>query len=145
MTFSREQNLSEPNAAGVNPGPSRSSAAVVAVTMALLALLVWFLNPRQPDFKPAPLKPPSAECLKPGRDFVPSNLTAISDPLLEALPREKKNPAIFRLNTTPCSCGCQLSVAYCHESNSECATSKQVAKQIVSEAGEKTPRAPGKK
>lgn len=113
--------------------------------MGLLALLVWYLNPRQPDFKPAPLQTPSAECLKPGREFVPTNLTAITEPALEALPAEKKNPAIFRLNTTPCTCGCQLSLAYCHEMNSECATSQQGIKQMVSEAGAKTERAPAKK
>jgi len=119
--------------------------AVVVVTMGLLALLVWFLNPRQPNFKPAPLQPPSAECLKPGRDFVPTNLTAFPDPGLEALPAEKMNPTLFRLNTIPCTCGCQLSLAYCHEMSSECAASKQGIKQIVSEASGKTERAPAKK
>lgn len=113
--------------------------------MALLALLVLYLNPRQPDFKPAPLQPPSTECLKPGREFVPTNLTAIAEPALEALPAEKKNPAIFRLNTSPCTCGCQLSLAYCHEMNSECATSNQGIKKMVSEASANTDRAPAKK
>jgi hypothetical protein len=113
--------------------------------MALLALLVWFLNPRQPNYKPAPLQPPSPECLKPGRDFVPTHLIAISDPLLDALPGEAKNRAIFRLNTVPCSCGCQLSVAFCRGSNSLCETSRQMVKQIVSEAGKKAEHKPVKK
>jgi hypothetical protein len=137
--------LSEPTSPAANPGPSRGSVAAVVVTVSLLALLVWRLNPRQPDFKPAPLLPPSTDCLKPGRDFVPTNLTAISDPALEALPTGRKNPAIFRLNTTPCTCGCQLSVAYCREMNSECANAKQGIKQIVSEASAKIEHSPGKK
>ena len=137
--------MSEPTPPAANPGPSRGSVITVVVTMTLLALLVWFLNPRQPDFKPAPLQPPSAECLKPGRAFVPSNLTAIKDTALDALPSERKNPTIFRLNTTPCTCGCQLSMAYCHEMNSECATSKQGIKQMVNEASAKSERAPGRK
>ena len=137
--------MSEPNPPAANRGPSRGSVTAVVVTMIFLALLVWFLNPRQPDFKPAPLQPPSADCLKPGRAFVPSNLTAITDTALNALPAGKKNPAIFRLNTTPCTCGCQLSMAYCHEVNSECATSKQGIKQRVSDASATTVSAPSRK
>jgi hypothetical protein len=102
--------------------------------MALLGLMVWYLNPRQPDFKPAPLQARSEECLKPGREFVPTNLTAVTDASLNALPAEKKNPTIFHLNTTACTCGCNLSLAYCHEMNSQCATSNQGIKQMVSDA-----------
>ena len=129
--------MSDPDIAGARPGPSRNSPALVAGTIVLLALLVWFLNPRQPNFKPAPLQPPSPECRKPGRDFVPSNLVAISDPNLDALPGEDKNRAIFRLNTVPCTCGCQLSVAYCRASNSLCETSGRMFKQVVNESGKK--------
>ena len=127
--------MSEPETAGAEPGPSRNSPLMIAGTMALLALLVWFLNPRQPNYKPAPLRPPSPECLKPGRDFVPTNLIAIPDPSLDALPDPAKNRALFRLNTVPCSCGCQLSVAFCRGSNPLCETSRQMFKQIVSESG----------
>lgn len=129
--------MSEPNTAGAKPSPSRSSAALIAGIIVLLALLVWFLNPRQPNYKPAPLQPPSPECLKPGRDFVPSNLVAISDQSLDALSSEEKNRAIFRLNTMPCSCGCQLSVAFCRGSNPLCETSRQMVSKIASESGKK--------
>ncbi len=132
--------MSEPDAGGANPGKPKGSVAIVAVTMALLALLVWFLNPRQPDFQPAPLKPPSSECLKPGREFVPTNLTSVSEPSLSTLPDGKKMAAIIRLNTTPCTCGCNLSMAYCHETNQECAVSKPGIKQVISEMAEKPER-----
>jgi hypothetical protein len=137
--------LSEPNPTGANPGPTRTSVAVIAVTMALLALLVWFLNPRQPNFKPAPLEPPSPVCKNPGREFVPSNVTAVSDPGLERLPVDRKNAAIRGLNTTACTCGCQLSVVYCRGMNPACDTSKQMLGKIVNEAAEKPTQAPGKK
>jgi hypothetical protein len=113
--------------------------------MALLATLVWLLNPPQPNFKPAPLEPPSAVCRNPGRQFVPSNLTSVPDPSLQSLPPDKKNAALLRLNTTACTCGCQLSVIYCKGLNSACATSGPMIKRIVDEASEMTPPSPGKK
>lgn len=126
--------MSEPNAAGTNSGPTRTSVAVVAVTLTLLALLVWYLNPRQPGFKPAPLEPPSAVCRNPGRLFVPSNLIGVHEPGLERLPADKRNAALVRLNTTACTCGCQLSVVYCRGMNPACGTSKPMLEKIVSEA-----------
>jgi len=137
--------LSEPNPSGAVSGPTPTSVAVIVVTVALLALLAWYLNPRRPDYKPAPLDPPSAVCRNPGREFVPTNLTAIPDPDLDRLPADKKMAAIRRLNTTACTCGCQLSVVYCPGLNPACETSKQMLGKIVSEAAEKTAQAPGKK
>ncbi|HEV2351305.1 MAG TPA: hypothetical protein VG028_15820 [Terriglobia bacterium] len=119
--------------------------AVVAVALALLVLLVWFLNPRQPDFKPAPLEPPSPVCPNPGRQFVPSDLVAVTDPDLERLPADKKIAALRRLNTTACTCGCQLSVVYCRGLNSACDTSRQMFGKIVSEGLRKSAQPPGKK
>lgn len=119
--------------------------AIVAVTIVLLGLLVWFLNPRQPDLKPAPLKPPSSECLKPGREFVPTNLTSIADPALDALPAAKKMAALVRLNTTACTCGCQLSLAYCHQTNAECEVSGPALKHVADAASQDTGRAVEKK
>lgn len=113
--------------------------------MALLALLVWFLNAPQPNFKPAPLEPPSPVCKNPGREFVPSNLTAVPNPDLERLPGDKKNAALRRLNTTACTCGCQLSVVYCRGMNPACETSKQMLGKIVNETAEKPEQVPGKK
>jgi hypothetical protein len=113
--------------------------------MALLAVLVWFLNPRQPNFKPAPLEPPSAVCRNPGRQFVPSNLIQVHEPLVEHLSAEKKNAALVRLNTTACTCGCQLSVVYCRAMNPACETSKPMLEKIVGEVSGSSPPSPGKK
>jgi hypothetical protein len=134
-------NPCEPDLAKANTGPSRNSVALVGVTLALLALLVWFLNPRQPNYKPAPLDPPSEVCPNPGRAFIPSNITEISDPKLDVLPHEEKNAAIFRLNMAPCSCGCNLSVAACHRSNEACVTSQKAFQKTVEEEGMKKDRA----
>ena len=119
--------------------------AVIAVTMALLALLVWVLNPRRPNFKPAPLEPSSPVCRNPGREFVPSNLTAAPDLDLERLPADKKMGTLRRLNTTACACGCQLSVVYCRGLNPACDSSRQMLGKIWSEAREKPRAESGKK
>jgi len=137
--------LSEPNPAGANPGPTRTSVAVIAVSLALLALLVWYLNPRQPDFKPAPLEPPSAVCRNPGRQFVPSNLITVHNSDLERLPAKMKTATLVRLNTTACTCGCQLSVVFCRAMNSACETSKRMMEKMVSEASAPPAPAPKKK
>jgi hypothetical protein len=113
--------------------------------MALLAALVWFLNPRQPDFKPAPLDPPSAVCRNPGRAFVPSNLTEAPDADLQRLPADKKFAALKRMNTTACACGCNLSVIFCRGLNSMCETSGRMLGKILSEAAENPAQPPGKK
>ena len=69
---------------------------------------------------------------------VPSNIAEISSPLLDALPKEEKNKAIFRLNMVACSCGCNLSIAACRRSNPQCATSYRMFSKITSEEGIKT-------
>lgn len=113
--------------------------------MALLALMVWYLNPREPNFKPAPLDPSSPVCRNPGREFVPTNLTTVPDPDLERLPADRKMATLRRLNTTACTCGCQLSVVYCPELNPACGTSKLMQDRIVDEASGKTAQPPGEK
>jgi hypothetical protein len=129
--------LNEPNTAEVKAGPPRRAMALVVVTLALLAMFVWYLNPRQPNLKPAPLKPNTAECRKPGREFVPSNLIEIPEPELSALSQNQKDRATFRLNMTPCTCGCQLSVIACRASNPKCVNSSQMLKDIIREEAKK--------
>lgn len=131
-------NSSEPNLAKATPGRSRTSVVVLAATLALLALLVWFLNPRQPNYKPAPLEPPSPQCPNPGRAFVPTDITEISDPLVDALPQGEKNKAVFRLNMVACSCGCNLSLAACRRSNQKCVTAQEMFKKTIDETVKKT-------
>jgi hypothetical protein len=113
--------------------------------MTLLAMLVWFLNPRQPDYKPAPLAPPSSECLKPPRAFVPSNQTDLADPALNALPAKEKIRALYRLNTRACTCGCQLSIAACQGTNPKCENSPHLLRDAVNETKKEMAEAQGKK
>ncbi len=108
--------------------------ALVVVMLGLLAALVRYLNPPQPNFTPAPLDRRSSECLKPPREFVPSNVTDLHDAALDALPQEEKIRALFRLNMEPCPCGCKFSVADCRSTNSRCEISAQAARRLIAEA-----------
>jgi len=138
-------NLNEPDATRPNPGPSRASVALTVITLSLLALLVWFLNPRQPNFKPAPLKPSSSECRKPPRAFVPSNVTDLPGPGLNALPEAQRIRLILLMNTRACTCGCQLSIADCLMSNPRCETSGRLMRELVDEVKKDGGRVQGKK
>lgn len=118
---------------------------MAAVALTLLAGLVWFLNPRQPDYKPAPLAPPTSECLKPPRAFVPSNKIDLADPALNALPEKEKIRALYRLNTEACTCGCKLSIAACQLSNPNCEHSGRLLRDVVNETKKEMAGAQGKK
>ncbi len=106
---------------------------MVAATLALLAVMAWAFAPDRPAFKPAPLAPPSGDCLKVRREFLPSNATEIPDSSLTALTPAQKNRALYRLNMEPCTCGCSLSVAACRASNPDCEVSKALAEKIIAE------------
>jgi len=108
-------------------------------------VLVWFLNPRRPDYKPASLAPPTSECLKPPRAFVPSNKIDLSDPALNALPEKEKIRALFRLNTEECMCGCKLSIAACLLSNPNCEKSPRLLRDVINEVKKEMAEAQGKK
>ncbi len=114
---------------------------VVGVTMALLAALVWALNPSEPKLKPAPLRPQPAGCVNRLPDFQPSNLTEVPELSLDKLDREARSRALLRLNLEPCSCGCNLSLAACRNAQPDCEASKEPARKISTE--EKS-AAPGK-
>jgi len=124
-------NLTEPLSPGRPSGPSRGAVALVVVTLGLLAALVWGLNPSRPHFTPAPLEPPTSECPKLKREFIPTNATYLGNPSLDALPREKRNRALYRLNMEACTCGCSLSIAGCRLANPACETSKTLANKII--------------
>src|SRR5689334_7060807 len=53
------------------------SSAPAAVLIAILGLVVWHLNQRQPKLTPAPLQPAPSGCRKVRRHFVPSNITEL--------------------------------------------------------------------
>jgi len=120
--------------ASSQPSPNRSknpSALAAIVTLALLALLVWALIPREPKLKPAPLEPPRSTCAPGTSDFVPSDLTKIPGMSLDGLPKAARNRILLRLNMEPCSCGCKLSLAACRAGNPSCPVSPQAADAIV--------------
>jgi len=112
-------------------GTKKGSGLIVVITLALLALLVWALNPRQPKFKPAPLDPPSSGCAPSQADFVPSNLTEVPGVALAGLPDAVKNHILLRLNMEPCSCGCAQSLAACRAGNPSCPVSPQACDAVV--------------
>ncbi len=124
-------------------GPPRSSLLLVVVTIALLALLVWALNPSQPKLKPAPLRPLPSGCLNRAPDFQPSNVTEIPDlPAQAGLPsdpskRGSRSRVLLRLNMEPCSCGCNLSLAACRTAQPDCEASKEATQKVLVE--EKAP------
>jgi len=116
-----KSSLTDPDELQANSGPSRSALLWVAVTMALLAALVWALNPRQPR----PI------CAKLPREFTPTDITHLAEPPFPALPRERKLRALFHMNTETCPCGCKLSLAACRLNYPSCKTSKELAAKIV--------------
>lgn len=139
---SAESNSNEPQPA---PGPPKGSIAAVVVSLALLAALAWAIRPRRTNFKPAPLDPQPPGCLMLPHSFVPTNLTEIPDPSLDALPPAARNRALLRMNMQPCPCGCNLSVASCRVSNPNCEASADLAKQIIAEEASRKPAPPAKK
>jgi hypothetical protein len=106
---------------------------MVVVTLGLLAALVWALAPRPVHYTPAPLVPAEADCPKIAREFVPTNITGLSGPLLVGLTPEQKMRALYRLNMEPCPCGCNSSVAYCLITYPHCQISRKLAEKIVAE------------
>ena len=113
------------------PGPKKNSALSAGVILALLALLVWALNPRRARFSPAPLDPPPASCAPSKADFVPTNLTDVSGLPLAETSLALKNHILLRLNMEPCSCGCAQSLAACRAGNPSCPVSPQASDAIM--------------
>ncbi len=118
------------------------SVGLVALTIALLGVLVAALNPPQPHLSPAPLRPIPPGCAKGPLDFTPTNLTEIPGLSLEAADREARNRALLRLNMEPCSCGCSQSLAACRASTPSCETSRAEANRVASEEHMKTGEEP---
>ncbi len=127
---------SESGKTGASPPPLRSQrrgGLLAAVTIGLLAALVWALNPPQSRLTPAKLHPLLPGCLKLNRAFVATNVTSVATPPVDALPETIKYRVLYRLNMEACSCGCGQSVAACRSNNPDCVTSLERAKKIVNE------------
>ena len=147
-----ESASSEPNTASADAPQTgfrrdRSSWVVIAATLSLLGALVWALNPHQPRLSPAPLKPVARACEKMVREFLPSNITEIprwdkapqrqspSDAAnaaaFRALSDRQREKALLRLNTEPCTCGCNLSIASCTVNEPDCDFSGKQARKVI--------------
>ena len=105
--------------------------AWVVATLALLAALVWALNPRQPKLSPAGLGPPPEACARLARDFTPTDITDLREAPFPNLPQVQKYRALFRMNTEACACGCKLSIVSCRVNNPSCRASADLTKKIV--------------
>jgi len=123
--------------ASPNHGPSRLSLSLTAVSIGLLAVLVWYLNPRPPKFRPAPLEPISRVCPQLRQTFVPSNLIDIPAPILKTVPDDVRKRIVLRVNREMCPCGCKLSIASCLMENPSCEAGARRFKEIVDEEKEK--------
>jgi len=133
---STESNSIETPPAPPGPRPPRGSIALVVVSIGLLGVLVWALNPSQPKIAPAPLRNPPPGCPKWEKDFTPSDLTALPGIGLETLSREQRFHALYRLNMEPCPCGCNYSIASCLINHLRCEVCPALARKIVTEEKE---------
>jgi hypothetical protein len=120
-------------------GRPRSSVGLVAVSLILLAALVWAMAPGRARFAPAPLRQLPAGCPQNTPDFTPSDATEIPGFDLTSLSAAQRNHAIFRLNMEPCPCGCNASLAACRISHPACPQGKaSVEKLVAEESGAKS-------
>ncbi len=126
--------MSETNPSG-RSRTSRSPLIQAAVTIALLGAVVWAIRPSHLDLKPAPLRPAlrGPDCPRLLRNFTPTNITDIPEPLFVALSEKQKDQARFRLNMEPCSCGCNLSIVACRADHSRCKSSERLLQTVVTE------------
>lgn len=114
-------------------GKPRSSAGAVALSVILLAGLVWAIAPGRPRFAPAPLRPLPAGCPQTAPDFTPSDITEIPGVDLSALSKEQRSHILYRLNMEPCPCKCNVSIAVCKMSHPHCPLCGDLVKRIVAE------------
>jgi thiol-disulfide isomerase/thioredoxin len=62
-----------------------------------------------------------------------ANATELPGVDFTGLTPEQKTAVLKRMNSELCTCGCRLTIAQCRVSDSNCATSKKLAAQIVQE------------
>ncbi len=115
--------------------PTKVQIAIVAATLALLAGLVVLLLPARLRFRPAALVKYPAGCIKLQRNFIPTNVTAVSDPAISSLSPQKKDRILLRVNMKACTCGCAASIISCHLRHPQCPTAKNLLRQAIAQAG----------
>jgi hypothetical protein len=114
-------------------GKRRGSAGLVALSLVLLAGLVWAMAPGRPKFAPAPLREVPSGCALKAPDFVPSDATEIVGLDLSSLTATQKNHVLYRLNMEPCPCGCNNSIAACRANHPTCPVNKDLVEKIIAE------------
>lgn len=117
---------------GPKSGPSRASVILLAVVLAAMAALAWSFYPRV-HLTPAPLIAYPRECARMRSTFIPTAVTEVPSPGVNALPAKAKNRVMLHLNMTPCSCGCAESVAACILQNPHCKISPDLTKQEIAD------------
>ena len=124
-------------------GKPRSSVGLVAVSLILLAGLVWAMAPGRAKFAPAPLRQLPAGCPQNTPDFVPSDATEVPGVDLTSLSVAQRNHAIFRLNMEPCPCGCNTSLAACRIGHPTCPKGKAPVEKLLAEESGTRSQEPG--
>jgi hypothetical protein len=105
---------------------------MVALSLILLAGLVWAMRPGRAKFQPSPLRSLPAGCPQAVADFVPSDATEVPGVDLISLTNAVRNHLLFRLNMEPCPCGCNTSIAACRIIH-PCPVCKNLVEKIVAE------------
>jgi hypothetical protein len=106
---------------------------MVALSLILLAGLVWAMAPGRVKFAPASLRPVPPGCHPKAPDFVPSDSTEVSGVDLSSLSAAQRNHVLFRLNMEPCPCGCNNSIAACRINHPNCPVGKDLVEKILAE------------
>jgi hypothetical protein len=130
---SNESNSSSAPPPAAPEGKSRSSARLVALSLILLAALVWAMAPARVKIAPAPLRPAPAGCPQTAPNFVTSDATEVPGVDLSSLSKAQRSHVLFRLNMEPCPCGCNISIAACRINHPTCPLSKDLVEKIISE------------
>jgi hypothetical protein len=106
---------------------------MVALSVILLAALVWAMAPTRAKFQPAPLRPVPPGCPRTVSDFVPSDATEVPNVDLSVLSPAQRNHLLFRLNMEPCPCGCNTSIVVCRATHPTCPLCKDLMQKIVAD------------
>ncbi len=106
---------------------------MVALSLILLAGLVWAMSPSRVKVAPAPLRNVPAGCPRAVADFVPTDATEVPGVDLSSLSKAQRNHLLLRLNMEPCPCGCNTSIAACRISHPTCPLCKALVEKIVAE------------
>lgn len=130
---SNESNSNNTPPAPATQGKARSSPGLVALSLILLAGLVWAMAPGRAKFAPAPLRPVPEGCPQNVPDFVPSDATEIPGVDMSSLSNAQRNHVLYRLNMEPCPCGCKTSIAGCRIGHPMCPLCKDLVEKIVAE------------